>query len=92
MTATAIRLKESPLRAETAVLDHTLPAGEPYLLVIERGQILRIVDVEGNQAVDVIFYNGKEDGNVGPSTYYGEFSPRLSFGKIFDKDLCFWTK
>ena len=60
MTATAIRLKESPLRAETAVLDHTLPAGEPYLLVIERGQILRIVDVEGNQAVDVIFYNGKE--------------------------------
>lgn len=39
--------------------------------------------------LDRIFYNGKEDGNVGPSTYYGEFSPRLSFGKIFDKDLSF---
>ncbi len=39
--------------------------------------------------VDRIFYNGKEDGNVGPSTYYGEISPRLSFGKILDKDLSF---
>ncbi|MCF5054215.1 outer membrane protein OmpK [Pseudomonas sp.] len=37
--------------------------------------------------LDRIFYNGKEDGNVGPNTYYGEFSPRLSFGKILDKDL-----
>ena len=35
--------------------------------------------------LDRIFYNGKEDGNVGPSTYYGEISPRLSFGKIFDR-------
>ncbi|WP_411392330.1 outer membrane protein OmpK [Pseudomonas sp. MPB23] len=38
---------------------------------------------------DRIFYNGKEDGNAGPDTYYGEFSPRLSFGKILDKDLSF---
>lgn len=39
--------------------------------------------------LDRIFYNGKEDGNAGPSTYYGEFSPRLSFGKIFDQKLEF---
>ncbi|MGE7957230.1 outer membrane protein OmpK [Pseudomonas sp. NPDC089530] len=39
--------------------------------------------------VDKIFYNGKKDGNVGPNTYYGEFSPRLSFGKIFDQKLEF---
>lgn len=30
--------------------------------------------------VDRIFYNGKDDPNKGPHTYYGEFSPRLSFG------------
>ena len=24
--------------------------------------------------LDRIFYNGKEDGNVGPNTYYGEFT------------------
>ncbi|MHC8406648.1 MULTISPECIES: outer membrane protein OmpK [unclassified Pseudomonas] len=35
--------------------------------------------------VDKIFYNGAEDRNKGPSAYYGEFSPRLSFGKILDR-------
>jgi hypothetical protein len=57
MTASAIRLQESALDPDSAVLDHTLPSGEPYLLAIEQGQTLRIVDLEGNQAVDVIFYN-----------------------------------
>jgi nucleoside-specific outer membrane channel protein Tsx len=38
--------------------------------------------------VDKIFYNGKDE-NVGSNTYYGEFSPRLSFGKIFDQKLEF---
>ena len=37
--------------------------------------------------IDKIFYNGKKDGNNGPNTYYGEFSPRLSFGKILGQDL-----
>lgn len=57
MTAAAMRIHESPLDTATAVLDHTVPAGEPYLLEIDQGQTLRIIDLEGNQAVDVIFYN-----------------------------------
>ncbi|KJK15776.1 outer membrane protein OmpK [Pseudomonas sp. NPDC087612] len=39
--------------------------------------------------VDKIFYNGDKDFNNGPNTYYGEISPRLSFGKIFDQKLAF---
>jgi len=39
--------------------------------------------------VDNIFYNGKKDSGVGNNTLYGEFSPRLSFGKITGKDLSF---
>ncbi len=39
--------------------------------------------------IDKIFYNGKPDAYVGNNTYYGEFSPRLSFGKIFDQKLEF---
>ena len=39
--------------------------------------------------VDKIFYNGKADASKGVTTYYGEFSPRLSFGKIFDQKLAF---
>ena len=32
MTAAAIRIQESQLDPRAAVLDHTVPAGEPYLL------------------------------------------------------------
>ena len=39
--------------------------------------------------LDRIFYQGAKDANNGPNTYYGEFTPRLSFGKIFDQDLSF---
>jgi len=39
--------------------------------------------------VDKIFYNGDKDFNNGDNTYYGEISPRLSFGKIFDQKLEF---
>ncbi len=39
--------------------------------------------------LDRIFYNGKPDQNLGPSTYYGEFTPRLSMGKIFDRSFAF---
>ncbi len=56
----ATRLCESTLDAAHAVVDHTLPSGEPYLLHIPQGHTLRIVDLEGNQAVDVIFYNAQD--------------------------------
>ncbi len=39
--------------------------------------------------IDKIFYNGKEDAFAGKNTHYGEFSPRLSFNKIFDQKLEF---
>ncbi len=55
-TATAIRLHESPLDPAHAVHDHTVPAGEPYLLAIRAGQTLRLVDLDGNQAIDALFY------------------------------------
>ncbi|MDD0975297.1 outer membrane protein OmpK [Pseudomonas fontis] len=39
--------------------------------------------------VDKIFYNGGRDFNKGTNTYYSEISPRLSFGKIFDRKFEF---
>ena len=38
---------------------------------------------------DQINYNGKADANAGNNTYYGEISPRLSFGKLFDQKIAF---
>ncbi|HET6787349.1 MAG TPA: urea amidolyase associated protein UAAP2 [Aquabacterium sp.] len=56
-SAAAIRLQDSPLDPAQAVINQRHPAGEPILFQLDRGQTLRIVDLEGNQAADVIFYS-----------------------------------
>jgi len=53
----AMTVIESPLDARDAVYRRVIPAGEPWLREIGKGQHLRIVDLEGNQAVDTLFYN-----------------------------------
>jgi urea carboxylase-associated protein 1 len=45
---------------ERYVIDEVVPAGEPWMGVVRRGQTLRIVDLEGNQAVDTLFYNATD--------------------------------
>ena len=50
-------LTESRLDPADAVYDYELPAGEPWLHELGKGQVLRIVDLKGNQAVDTLFYN-----------------------------------
>ena len=53
-------IQESRLGVAQAKYDFTLPAGEPWLHEIRKGQILRIVDLEGNQAVDTLFFNARD--------------------------------
>ena len=53
-------LKQSSLDPRAAVVDVVVPAGEPWLGRVERGQVLRIVDLEGNQAVDTLFYSAAD--------------------------------
>jgi urea carboxylase-associated protein 1 len=53
-------LLESSLDPAKAILNHVHPAGEPWMHTVRRGQTLRIVDLEGNQAVDTIFYNAND--------------------------------
>jgi urea carboxylase-associated protein 1 len=49
-------LVESRLAPEHARYDHVIQAGEGWLMRIEPDETLRIVDLEGNQAVDSLFY------------------------------------
>ncbi|EYS94794.1 urea carboxylase [Cupriavidus sp. SK-4] len=56
----AALLRESPLDPASAVLRHRQPAGEPWLAEVRAGQTVRIVDLDGNQAADVLFYNRHE--------------------------------
>ncbi len=37
-----------------------IPAGEPWMREIAKGQSLRIVDLHGNQAVDTLFFNAHD--------------------------------
>lgn len=74
-------LKASTLDPSAVVYEAVLPAGDYWIHRINRGQTFRIVDLEGNQAVDTIFYNAddpaerysavdtiREQGNVYLST------------------------
>lgn len=53
-------LTESQLDPARAVYDFTLPAGDGWMHPIRRGQTFRIVDLEGNQAVDTLFYSAAD--------------------------------
>ncbi|SHL59621.1 hypothetical protein SAMN05216428_10424 [Nitrosospira sp. Nsp11] len=48
---------ESKLDPEAATVDEVCPAGEPWVRLLTENQVLRIVDLGGNQAVDTLFYN-----------------------------------
>jgi urea carboxylase-associated protein 1 len=53
-------IKESTLIAEQAIEKTVVPAGEYYIKVIHKGQTCRILDLEGNQAADTLFYNAND--------------------------------
>ena len=52
-------LKESVLDSRRAIFDEVLPAGRGWSHDLRRGQVMRIVDLEGNQAVDTLFYSAR---------------------------------
>ncbi len=51
---------ESPLAVEAAQYHETVPAGDYWMHLIERGQTFRILDREGNQAADTLFYSAAD--------------------------------
>jgi uncharacterized protein len=50
----------SKLDQRSAVYRCVIPAGEPWIHEIRKGQYFRIVDLNGNQAVDTLFYNAAD--------------------------------
>ena len=69
---------ESKLNLSDAVYGFTLPAGEPWLHEVQQGQVLRILDLEGNQAVDTLFYNARE-----PSERYSAVDTIRAQGNLY---------
>lgn len=58
-----VNLQVSSLRPEEALKSFVVEAGDWFVHEIGRGQIIRIVDTEGNQAVDTLFYNAQDYGD-----------------------------
>jgi urea carboxylase-associated protein 1 len=55
-----LNLQVSSFLPETAQRTFVVEAGDPFVHEVLKGQIVRIVDLEGNQAVDTLFYNAHD--------------------------------
>ncbi|MEM6911953.1 MAG: urea amidolyase associated protein UAAP2 [Verrucomicrobiota bacterium] len=51
---------ESPFSPEEAIYRETIPAGDHWMREIKEGQVFRILDLEGNQAADTLFYSAAD--------------------------------
>ncbi|PDO09715.1 MAG: urea carboxylase [Candidatus Reconcilbacillus cellulovorans] len=79
-----VKKVESARKPEDAILDLVIPAGEGWLHVLEAGQVLRIVDLEGNQAVDTLFYDADcpEDHYSAIATIQAQGNLYLTAGSV----------
>lgn len=77
-------LVESPRRVKDAIYDVTLGAGDGWMRELLPGQVLRIVDVEGNQAADTLFFDADnpDDHYSAVATIAGQTNVYLTTGSV----------
>jgi urea carboxylase-associated protein 1 len=75
-------LVASRRESRSAILDEIIPAGAPWLGTVCRGETFRIVDLEGNQAVDTLFFNAanSEERYSAPDTVRSQGNLYLTTG------------
>lgn len=71
-------LRESALKESDAVLNVILEPGLGWTHIVTQGQSLRIVDLEGNQAVDTLFYSASD-----PSDRYSAVDTIREQGNLY---------
>lgn len=69
---------ESTLQADKASLREVVPAGDYWMEPVRKGQILRILDLEGNQAADTLFYSLED-----PSERYSAMDTIREQGNVY---------
>lgn len=74
----ALVYTESKLDPREAIHDETVPAGLGWSREVKRGQVIRILDLEGNQAVDTLFYSAAD-----PSDRYDALATIREQANIF---------
>lgn len=69
---------ESQLEPNQALHRDVVPAGDYYMKVVKKGQTVRILDLEGNQAADTLFYNAND-----PSERYSAIDTIREQGNVY---------
>ena len=75
---------ESPRKEEDAIYDEVIAAGDGWMYDLQPGQVLRIVDLDGNQAADTLFYDADhpEDHYSAVATIAGQGNIYLTSGTV----------
>lgn len=73
-----LQYKVSERQVEDAIDNYIVPAGEGWTQILEPGQVLRIVDVEGNQAADSLFYDADH-----PTDHYSAINTIQRQGNVY---------
>ncbi len=53
-------IKESPRQPENATFREIVAAGDYFIHTVQQGQTVRLLDLEGNQAADTLFYSAED--------------------------------
>jgi len=69
---------ESTLQTDKACLREIVPAGDYWMEPVRKGQTLRILDLEGNQAADTLFYSLED-----PSERYSAMDTIREQGNVY---------
>ncbi|MFK8082665.1 MAG: urea amidolyase associated protein UAAP2 [Granulosicoccus sp.] len=71
-------IKESFRETEYAIASTSIDAGDYYIGLLRDGDTLRIVDLEGNQAADTLFYSAAD-----PSVHYSASNTIREQGNLY---------
>jgi len=82
--------KESSYTPDAAKHRETVPAGAYWMHEVKSGEIFRIVDVEGNQAADTLFFSAADphERYSATDTIREQANVYLSTGTVLMSDLC----
>lgn len=83
-------IKESSLLPEAAVRREIVAAGDYYMKVLRQGETMRILDLEGNQAADTLFYSSDDPAErySAIDTIREQGNVYLSAGTVLMSNFC----
>jgi urea carboxylase-associated protein 1 len=81
---------ESPQDPKDAIYRKVIPAGEGWFHPVKKGQTLRIVDLEGNQAADTFFFSADDvtERYSAQDTIREQGGIYLTTGTVLMSNLC----